>query len=680
MDWQPSPLEMAVAAGALKRDQGISAATRRRFGVVHTPPAVARALVEGLHWRLSAAGSSLGLLDPDLTVVDPACGPGAFVAALLAFAQEQGRAPGRVMAWDMDAECLEAVDKVLGPAARACGCGLAVDTRDCLQMPPGAAGLSGGQGPVVVMGNPPWAVAARSHGPAMGALLEDFRRDGAGVRLQERKLGVLRDAYVCFFRVAAALCQAHGAGSALGLLTNHSFLDGPVHRGMRHALLRWFGQVDVVDLGGNALVARIGRRDDNLFGVRPGVAVTWAVQPHVAGLNGMQSDSPVVAVEGGHGLSPTQCGQLRSARLWGTIEGKTSGLWSLAGRAEPGQAPDQSPAGLTDEAWVALHPEAPGYLWVPRVGGGCRAYREGVSLVDAMPFHREGVQTNRDLAVVAKSHAELLSRLRAFADGKTPVGPGEELWGRALAHYDPAVARARVTECLAGDPLGKLGRSVRPIAYRPFDTRYFAPISPVCHRPRPALLAALTAHPLALLTVRKDRGTAPYRHAALVRHVADSSYLSARSSCRTRVFPAAQPDGSENLAPQARDCLAQAAGRSVNVVDFIDYAAAVLHAPRYLAEFDEALRADYPRIPLPDRPETFAALVGLGRALRQAYLAVTAPESDPLPKEAAAAGLPSSAMPLRVGHMVVTDRVGASGVRQVLAQVGDFELPRAWFH
>src|SRR5690606_15742527 len=84
----------------------------------------------------------------------------------------------------------------------------------------------------VVLGNPPWASRSANRGAReVEALLEDFRRDGTGARLVERKLGVLSDDYVRFFRWSAEVVRRAPGGGIVALVTNGSFLDGPVHRG-----------------------------------------------------------------------------------------------------------------------------------------------------------------------------------------------------------------------------------------------------------------------------------------------------------------------------------------------------------------------------------------------------------------------------------------------------------------
>src|SRR5690606_10759485 len=115
--------------------------------------------------------------------------------------------------------------------------------------------------------------------PLMGALLADFRRDANGSTLGERKIGVLSDAYVRFWRWSCEMARRAERGAVVALVTNGSCLDGLVHRGMPAALARYFARIDVLDLGGSALIARGRDCDENVFGVRPGVALTLAIRP-----------------------------------------------------------------------------------------------------------------------------------------------------------------------------------------------------------------------------------------------------------------------------------------------------------------------------------------------------------------------------------------------------------------
>ncbi len=585
---QLHPAEQLALDAARIRDQRLrgQGAQWRRSGVVHTPPElarfVARALDELLITRFALVD---GLADRSLQIVDPASGPGAFLAAVMQVCAGRGRPPAHLLGADIDPEAVQ-----LAAALRPYAPALELLKTDTLRDATLQDVIAARPEALVLLGNPPWTVSASQPTAAMQTLLEDFRRDGAGVRLPEKKLGVLSDAYVRFFRWAAEVARLHPAGALLGLVTNGSFLDGPVHRGMRAALARWFDEVLVLDLGGSAVLGRSAAktsRDDNVFGVRPSVAVTFAYR----------------SAKG----STAAGGRVHYARLHGTKAEKLARL---------------SEVSLFELPWTALDAEPAHARFVPTYKAR-GAYSGWPSLAAWMPFQREGVQSNRDELVIDADKARLLERLQSFAQGRTLAAFAKaEL---RLPHYDPERARAAVAHALALDPDGTRGISVRRIAYRAFDERWFAPIAPLCHRPRPELLAAFDRSKLALLTVRKDRGQAAYAHFGAARYVVDSSFLSTRSSCRTRAFPSHGPRSAENLAPELRLRLVEELAVEADGHSFVCYALAVLASPTYRERFDEALRLDYPRIPLPPSKALWIELVDAGAALAEQLTAALDP-------------------------------------------------------
>jgi hypothetical protein len=191
-----------------------------------------------------------------------------------------------------------------------------------------------------------------------------------------------------------------------------------------------------------------------------------------------------------------------------------------------------------------------------------------------------------------------------------------------------------VHAALAADPSAE--GWIRPLQYRPFDARWFVALAPLCHRPRPDLLAAMDRSTLALVTVRKDRGALPWTHAAASRIAIDNCLLSTRSSCRARAFPSHAPDGQENLAPDAARELAARVGRGVSSHELLCYALAVLSAPSFRERYDAALRIDYPRIPWPRDAHAFVTLAAAGERIAQLHV-------DPLERAAGTAVEPSQA-------------------------------------
>lgn len=558
-------------------------ALRRRRGIVHTPPELARFTATAIDDLLRRKlGVSFGLADPQIRVLDPACGPGAFLAATLEVADGPG--PRSLLGVDIDEAAIQSAEALLRPRAVARGLRLELVCEDALaSVRPFGTETMGET--VVILGNPPWAGRSEHRGdPRSDHLLEDFRRDAEGHRLSERRLGVLSDAYVRFFRWALEVGATTAGGVVVALVTNSSFLDGPVHRGMRSYLLRFFDGIDVLDLGGSALVARGRERDENLFGVRPGAALTIGYRSRATH---ERSDSADV----------------RFAALRGRRAEKLAIL---------GQEP------IETLPFRSLDVRAPHFVFRPSP----RSDRtlETFALCDAIPFSREGVQTNRDDFVIAKTREELFERLLRFADGE--AFPSLE----RKPHFDPVLARARLREVLASGSGNDRDSLVRPIAYRPFDDRFFVPLVPLCHRPRPELGVAMALSKFAIVTVRKDRGDVPWAHFGAVRWTPDNCWLSARSSCRTRAFPVFMPDGRPNLADEVRRRFEEAVGSEVDVESFFLFVLATLASSSYREAFGASAKLDYPRVPMPRDHASFLSLVGAGRLLRNAFLSEPAGE------------------------------------------------------
>src|SRR5438046_6753075 len=67
----------------------------------------------------------------------------------------------------------------------------------------------------------------------------------------------------------------------LAFITNHSYLDNPTFRGMRHSLLQTFDDIYILDLHGNRKKheqAPDGSEDENDFDIQQGVALSMFVK------------------------------------------------------------------------------------------------------------------------------------------------------------------------------------------------------------------------------------------------------------------------------------------------------------------------------------------------------------------------------------------------------------------
>jgi hypothetical protein len=204
-------------------------ADRRRFGRYYTPAP----LVSALFRLVGSALDGAGLASRACSLVDPACGAGAFLGA------SQASAFARLWGLDLDGAALDEARRV-APAATliqgdAYGDGLA---KVC-------QGLRA-SGPVVVVGNPPYV--------ANSELLKSARyrevRDALLPFAREVAKGTsVRDDYVLFFGVADRIIEAAGGQGAIAFVTSASFVDNFLYAPLRRWLLSRYRLQALVELG-----------------------------------------------------------------------------------------------------------------------------------------------------------------------------------------------------------------------------------------------------------------------------------------------------------------------------------------------------------------------------------------------------------------------------------------------
>lgn len=126
-----------------------------------------------------------------------------------------------------------------------------------------------------VIGNPPYSVSSSNKGEWIESLTGDYKKD-----LNERNIQPLSDDYIKFMRYGQHLIEKTGEG-ILAYISNNSFIDGLIHRKMRHELLKTFDKIYILDLHGNAKkkeTAPDGSVDQNVFDIMQGVSINIFVK------------------------------------------------------------------------------------------------------------------------------------------------------------------------------------------------------------------------------------------------------------------------------------------------------------------------------------------------------------------------------------------------------------------
>ncbi|OBQ38744.1 MAG: DNA methyltransferase, partial [Anabaena sp. CRKS33] len=132
---------------------------------------------------------------------------------------------------------------------------------------------------MVVIGNPPYSGHSENNNPWIKELVNNYYFVD-GKPLGEKNSKWLQDDYVKFIRFAQWRIDKSGQG-ILAFISNHGFLDNPTFRGMRQHLINSFDGIYIYDLHGNSKKKETdldGGKDENVFDIQQGVSITLAVK------------------------------------------------------------------------------------------------------------------------------------------------------------------------------------------------------------------------------------------------------------------------------------------------------------------------------------------------------------------------------------------------------------------
>ena len=583
-------VERAAQAAAVARDAGLSRERRRREGIVHTAPELARFAARAADDLLRVElGEPAGLASERVSLVDPACGPGAFLAAALSVAKGRGSAPRAVLALDRDPVALAAAEEALRPELTEEGWSCAFEARDTLtEIDP--EGIAQRAPIAVVLGNPPWIGSAQARSAPRSTVCSRTSAaigDGrAAERAQDRcacrRLRALRPR-----RLRDRLPRARRRGDRAG----HERLvprrpGAPRHARRAAALLR------------RALRARPRRQRAPRARTR-GRARRQRLRRTPVGLRAGR-------VEEG-GADAGQLASVRYQRVVGTLEQKIERI--AAARIGDADFKLLTVAGAQQRFVPSAAPRADYASWP--------------SLADAMPFHQEGVQTNRDAAVIDGDREALLRRLRAFAAGERRRSSRRS--GRRSRTTDRRSRGLRLRARSRCDPDGTRGELLQRIAYRPFDLRWFATVRSGLPSPAPA--AARRDGPLRLRAGHRPQGSRQRTLARLRREPARDRQLLpvlAQLVPRARV-PDARLRKVARTWPRRRASIrrAESAAERSRAREFACLRARVLGEPHYRTEHDAKRSAStHPQDPAAGRRAALRApALRAGEQLVELYCA-----------------------------------------------------------
>ena len=147
--------------------------------------------------------------------------------------------------------------------------------------------------PLIIFGNPPFAVSSQTKSPWISKLIDDYKADITQPG-NKRIVGLkgIQDDYVKFLRFGQWKLADQDHSGILAFVLNNYFLDGTIFRGLRSSLLQNFDEIWVINLHGDPkkhtktdphssqeqTAKKINLTDENVFDIQTGICLLFCAK------------------------------------------------------------------------------------------------------------------------------------------------------------------------------------------------------------------------------------------------------------------------------------------------------------------------------------------------------------------------------------------------------------------
>ena len=606
-------------------------ALRKQLGVWYTPAEVVEYMVAEVDRALQKElGIAAGLADKQVYVLDPCCGTGAYLAAVLRrimarLSPSRGALAGaalkqavaeRVFGFEiMPAPfviahlqielALAELDAELQGEERAgvyltnALTGWEPQVKKPLPFPAlerereRADAVKQERPILVILGNPPYNGFAGVAVDEERELSEAYKST-RNPELPKPQGQGLNDLYVRFFRMAERRIADKTGKGIVCFISNYSWLDGLSHTGMRERLLNAFDVIHIDNLNGDKY--KTGK-------LTPEGAPDPSIMSTPSNPAGIQVGTAIALLirKGDH--APAKSVSLR--QFWGADK-----LDQL--RQQAADEPDRGAAKVAPNLRMGL-PFADAAI--------DDGWFDWPTLPDLFPTYFPGVKTGRDGFLVDINLERLKERVGQYFD---PALSHEEIARRypivmrSAPHYDARAIREDLLK--RGGPIEEY--FVR-YAYRPFDVRwlYWEPDTNLLDRKREDYFPHVFPANLWIPAAQHIRRGSNKPQAGLTRALGASHHLERGAAW----FPLLLRDdafGEERDGVRCRENLSEPAQAYIDQLgasaqDLFLHALSVMHYPGYLEANEGGLKMGWPRIPLPETAATLQESADRGRMLAQ---------------------------------------------------------------
>ena len=490
---------------------------------------------------------------------------------------------------------------------------------------------------MVVIGNPPYSGESANKGEWIMNLMDDYKKEPAGGKLQERNPKWINDDYVKFMRYGQYYIDKNGSG-ILAFINPHGFLDNPTFRGMRYSLLQTYDKIYTLDLHGNAKKKETcpdGSKDENVFDIMQGVSINILIK------TGKKAKGELAEVY--------------HADLYGKREFKYEFI---------------SENSLKTIEWTKVDNVAPNYLFVQKDWGLKTEFDKGIAIQNLFTINGVGMTTAHDGLVIASDKQTLVNKFIKFRNSERNEDELHQIFNVKKKKGWDFVKAWDIFQSYSDNDIENL---IQKVSYRPFENKYIIYERSVVWRTVEKIMKHMLQDNVGLIFRRQQLDARQTYYFVSKEIISDGIvrsdnkggeqiaplylYPGADSLNSNRVpnldmkivaemeqslglkFVAEKPHSTDKSAPLSRGESTTLATQDANSpslkgwqsqtdgvvlekfvpIDLLDYIYAVLHSPSYREKYKEFLKIDFPRVPLPTI-DTFWQLVKLGGELREIHL------------------------------------------------------------
>ena len=665
---------------------------RKSLGVWYTPEEIVRYQVARVDQVLqSELGLPDGLADPNVVVLDPCCGTGAYLVEVLRVIGQKLKAQGadalaahqlklaattRLFGFELLPAPYVVAHLQLGLLLRQLGAPLAEDERAGIYLTNALTGWEPAKEPksavlpfpefeqerdaadhvkqtqkiIVIIGNPPYSAFG---GVGLGEesdLVAPYK-EGLIKKWGIKKFN-LDDLYVRFFRLAERRIAEKGGRGVVSYISNYSWSTEPSFVVLRERLLKNFDKFWIDNMHGNRNISEYspdGRTSETVFaqdgfspGIRQGVVVSLWVKTG-------EPDTPK-QIFYCDSFNQAKAAELRKALL------------------------DSLNSSNHQANYIEANPNTGNRLSFKPSDVGS-AYSSWSTLSELAEIRSDGVFEKRAGSLIDIDKSALILRMKAYFDPErlfseiTAIVPGLT---NDAARFDAAKTREKLLKLEKYSEL-----QILRLAVRPFDVRwcYYSPNRPLWNEPRPTLRQHFGSSNKFLVSRLKTgaSGISPpmYMSSALI----DGQVISVNPSAIPLQLTAEKAGPQDdwfantqaNLSELSREYLSNLGllhpDSDRNTAELIwMHALAIGYSPAYLSENTDGIRENWPRIPLPASKEALMASAALGREVAAL-----------LDTEAAVPGVTSGTIRDELKTIAVVSRVGGGAL-----QAAEFALTAGW--